>query len=368
MKAMILAAGEGTRLWPLTERQPKPIVPVLNQPLLAHTLSLLSQFGIDQAVVNLHHRAPRTVSVLGDGAEWGVSLVYSEEERLLGTAGAVKRAERYFDAPFLVLYGDNLFDVDLGALIQQHSATGAACTIGLFRAPDPTAVGMVETDSDGRVLRFVEKPPPDLVTTDWANAGVYVLDPALLATMLAEQPLDFGRDMFPQWLAAGVPVFACPVDGLLQDIGTPAGYLAAHRAGLDGRTPRLETGWRTGIQERAPGIWAAPSVRLDGAAELVAPSLLGDGCVVEQGTRIGPYAVLGPKCRVGMEACVKNSVMWYCSTVESGALLEDVILASGSVVGAGAVLRGGTIVGEEARVPPGARPPLGARIQAKVQD
>ncbi len=361
--AMVLAAGEGTRLAPLTEHRPKPVVPLLNQPHLAHTLFFLRQFGIDQVVINLHHRPERIIEALGDGSRWGVSLSYSPEEHLLGTAGAVKRAEAHFDAPFLVLYGDNLFDIDLKALIQMHESKRAACTIGLHRAPDPTVAGLMETDEDGRVLRFREKPPRHQVTTDWANGGVYVLDPELLADIPPETPIDFGHDLFPKWIAAGVRIFARPMEGLVQDIGTPSGYLAAHREVLSGAAPRLAGGWQNGLEERAPGIWAAPDARVHAGAELAAPVVLGERCLVENGARVGPFAVLGPETRVAEKAGVKQSVLWYGSTVESAAQIEETVVAFGARIGAGAILHGETLVGEGALVAPGTRPPAGSRFR-----
>jgi mannose-1-phosphate guanylyltransferase/phosphomannomutase len=304
------------------------------------------------------------VATLGNGSAWGVSLAYSEEESLLGTAGAVKRAESHFDAPFLVIYGDNLLDVDLGELVRRHVASRAACSIGLFRAPDPSAAGLVETDAGGRVTRFVEKPPPEQVTTDQANAGVYVFEPLLLGRIPAGQPVDFGRDLFPVWLEAGIPVRAWLLDGLVQDIGTPDGYLAAHRAGLEGLAPRLEAVWKHGLEQRAPGVWAASSAQVDPTAELDGPVLLGDGCAVGPSARIGPFTVLGEECRVGSGASVVQSVLWQRSKVEAGARLEETVVAGGAIIGEGATLTGRALVGEDARVPEGDKLPAGARIPA----
>jgi mannose-1-phosphate guanylyltransferase/phosphomannomutase len=364
MKAMILAAGEGTRLWPLTERLPKPVLPLMNRPLLSHTLSLLRQFGVREVVVNLHHCAHRTVATLGDGSAWGVSLAYSREDQLLGTAGAVKWAKRHFDSPFLVIYGDNLLDVDLGALIRRHELSRTACTIGLFRAPDPTAAGLAETDPEGRVKRFVEKPSPEQVTTDQANAGVYVLDPELVKQIPSGRPVDFGRDLFPLWLESGIPIHAWPLDGLIQDIGTAAGYLAAHRASLEGLAPRLEAAWKDGLQQLAPGVWTAPNVRVDPAAELIGPVLLGSGCIVGPEARIGPEAVLGVECSVGPGARVQRSVLWSHSRVEAEATLEGTVVGGRAAIGEGASILSGTLVGEDARVTAGETPPSGARISA----
>jgi len=363
VKAMILAAGEGTRLAPLTDRRPKPILPLVNRPHLSHTLFLLRQTGVDQVVINLHHRPERIIEALGDGSEWGLSLTYSPEEHLLGTAGAVRRAAPQFDAPFLILYGDNLFDIDLQALIRMHKANSAHCTLGLHRAPDPTAAGLVETDEAGRVTRFREKPPRDQVTTEWANGGVYVLDPALLEEIPEDVPTDFGHDLFPKWVEAGARIFARPMEGLVQDIGTPAGYLAAHRAVLSGEAPRLAGNWQAGLRERAPGVWAAPSAHVAADAVLVPPVLLGERCFIEGGARVGPFAVLGPETRIAEKAGVKSAVMWYRSIIESEARVEDSIIAFDARVGAGAVLHGETLVGEGVQVPPGDSPPGGSRLR-----
>jgi mannose-1-phosphate guanylyltransferase/phosphomannomutase len=365
VKAMLLAAGEGTRLAPLTEHRPKPILPVLNQPHLAHTLFLLRQFDVELAIINLHYRPERIIEALGDGSRWGLSIAYSPEEQLLGTAGAVKRAAAHFDAPFCVLYGDNLFDIDLQALVRLHESRGAHCTLGLHRAPDPTAAGLVETDEEGRVLRFREKPPRDQVTTDWANGGVYVLDPLLLEQIPRETPIDFGHDLFPEWIAAGVRMYARPMEGLVQDIGTASGYLAAHRELMSGAAPRLAEGWRVGLHERAPGVWAAPTARIDPGAELLAPVVLGERCLVGAGARVGPFTVLGPETRIGEKAGVKRSVLWYGSVIESMAQVEETVVASGARIGAGAVLRGETLVGEGVYVAPNASPPPGARLRVE---
>lgn len=246
MKAMLLAAGKGTRLGELTQNMPKPLLPIAGRPLLSFTLALLADAGVSDVVVNLHHLAAQVREQLGDGSRWGLRVRYSLEEELLGTAGAVRRAADAFTEPFLVVYGDNLLDVDLRQLVRAHQARQAAATIGLYQAPDPTAVGLVETDLDGRVRRFIEKPQPEEVTTRWANAGLYMLEPRLLASIPVGGLVDFGHDMFPRWLAGGERIFAAPLAGLVQDIGTPEGYRAAAKAVTTGLAPRLSALVRTG--------------------------------------------------------------------------------------------------------------------------
>jgi NDP-sugar pyrophosphorylase family protein len=337
----------------------------MNLPHLSHTLFMLRAAGIREVVINLHHRPERIIEALGDGSRWGVSITYSHEERLLGTAGAIKRAEAHFGAPFLVLYGDNLFDVDLLSLIRLHATSGAHCTLGLHRAPDPTAAGLVETEADGRVVRFREKPPREQVTTEWANAGLYVLEPWLLADIPADTAVDFGHDLFPQWIDAGVRMYARPMEGLVQDIGTPFGYLAAHEAMLSGEAPRLAPGWQAGLEQSAPGVWLAPDAQMGSGVELFPPIVLGERCLVADGAQVGPFVVLGPETRVDEKAGVKTSVLWYRSVIESDARVEDSVLADEARVGAGAALHGGSLVGQGARVAPGSAPPAGSRLRRR---
>jgi NDP-sugar pyrophosphorylase family protein len=239
MKAMVLAAGKGTRLGDLTRSVPKPLLPVAGRPLLSYTLALLADAGVTEVVVNLHHLAAQVQERLGDGSRWGLSVRYSYEETLLGTAGAVRRAADAFSESFLVVYGDNFLDFNVAHLVRAHQARQAAATIGLYQAPDPAATGRVESDPSGRVLRFVEKPDRGQITAGWSNTGVYVLHPALLATIPPVGLVDFGHDMFPRWLAAGERIYAEPLGGLVQDIGTSAGYQAAREALERGRAPRL---------------------------------------------------------------------------------------------------------------------------------
>lgn len=237
MKALILAAGKGTRLGNLTQDCPKPMLPVGDKPLLEHLLLWLRAHGITQIAINVHHASTVITEHVGMGQQWDVSVRYSHEEKLMGTAGAAKRLEEFLDETFVVVYGDVLTNVDLARLLDFHTAQRAqlqepVLTLALYRVPNPTECGLVETDETHRVQRFVEKPPADQVFTDLANAGILVLEPELLRHIPAEQPYDFGHDLFPALLAAGVPLFGIPIadDEYVIDIGTPAGYTRAQEA------------------------------------------------------------------------------------------------------------------------------------------
>lgn len=229
MKAMILAAGEGTRLRPLTERCPKPMLPVAGRPVLEHTLAWLHRYGIREVAVNLHHLPDVIRDHLGDGSRFGVRITYSFEEQLLGTAGAVRRLKDFFNETFIVVYGDVLTDLDLAALWRFHQAHGGVGTVALYRVRNPTACGLVELDWDGRIVRFLEKPRSEEVFTNLANAGVYVLEPEVIAHIPSEGAPDFGRDVFPALLQRGLVLYGyiIPATTRLIDIGSPEHYRLA---------------------------------------------------------------------------------------------------------------------------------------------
>lgn len=207
MKAMILAAGQGTRLRPLTDRIPKPMVLVAGKSVLEHNLELLARHGVCEAVINLHHRPQAIVEYLGNGSRWGVHITYSFEPELLGTAGAVQRVREQFDSTFLVLYGDNLTTCDLRRLIAFHRAKGGIATVALHFRDDPTASGIADLDDRDRIIRFVEKPKPDQVFSHLVSAGILVLEPEVLDAIPNGIPYDFGRDLFPSLLARGEAIY-----------------------------------------------------------------------------------------------------------------------------------------------------------------
>ncbi len=244
MKALVLAAGLGTRLRPLTDTMPKALLPVDGIPVIEHNLLLLREHGIREVTINLHAHPQAIPAYLGDGRRWGLQVSYSYEDRLMGTAGALKRCEQTFrDAPFVVLYGDNLSDTDITALRALYDRAGAIGAIALHRPEDPSASGIVAVDAGGRVQSFIEKPRPyDPSMGQWANAGLYILSPAVLTEIPTETVCDFGHDVFPRLLRAGYPLVAAPVCHYLLAIDTPERYaraqatLAERRAASDADT------------------------------------------------------------------------------------------------------------------------------------
>jgi NDP-sugar pyrophosphorylase family protein len=212
MKAMILAAGSGTRLRPLTERVPKCMIPIGGKPILERTIEHLRRYGVTELVINVCTLPQVIMDTFGDGERWGVHIVYSVEERPLGTAGGVKRAARFFDqAPFVVWYGDNLSRCNVGRLIARHTAKGSVATVALHHREEVSQSGIVGLDRDDRIVRFLEKPRPEQIFSHWVNAGIYVLAPAVLDFVPGEAPADFARDVFPAMLLAGQPLYGYPL-------------------------------------------------------------------------------------------------------------------------------------------------------------
>jgi NDP-sugar pyrophosphorylase family protein len=236
VKALILAAGEGTRLRPLTLDRPKPMLRVGDRPILEHLIDLLRRHGVTELAINLHYKPEAIVDYFGDGARFGVSITYSPEAELLGSAGAVKRLAAFLTETFLVVYGDVLTNLDLTALIAQHQSSGAQVTVALSEVEEPTRCGIVELTDNGRIVRFVEKPAAEAVFSNLANAGVYVVEPAVLRYIPANQLFDFGRDLFPILLEAGVPLAGHRAVGYVLDIGSPERY---QQAEADWQTGRL---------------------------------------------------------------------------------------------------------------------------------
>ncbi|MCX6044213.1 MAG: nucleotidyltransferase family protein [Chloroflexi bacterium] len=236
MKALILAAGKGTRISHLTQNCPKPMLPVGEKPLLAHLVHWLHSHHITEIAINLHYAPDAIINYFGDGSAYGVALTYSYEAQLLGTAGAAKQLEHFLNETFVVIYGDVYTNLNLTRLTNFHAARktlgqAPALTLALYQVPNPTECGLVELDATNRVTRFVEKPPADQVFTNLANAGIMVCEPEILKVVPRNTAFDFGHNVLPRLLAIDAPIFGQAIADheFLIDIGTPAGYQRAQQ-------------------------------------------------------------------------------------------------------------------------------------------
>jgi len=341
MNAVILAGGKGTRLRPLTLHTPKPIVPILARPFLRYQVDLLKKTGIDNIVLSLSYQPRRIEEIFGDGSGHGVKIHYTMEPEPLGTGGAVKNAESLLDGPTVVFNGDVLADLDLGAVLRFHKENKSKVTIVLTPVDNPTAYGLVETESDGRVKRFLEKPSYDEITCDTINAGVYVLEPETLDIMPKGANYSFERGFFPTLLKEQIPFYAYVHKGYWIDIGTPQKYLQVHRDILSGVLP-LED-----FKPNAGGTFVDPKATVESGANLRGPGYIGEGTLVKSGANLEPYAVLGPNCRVEAGASIGNSVLWSSVRVGEEARVSDALIGRSAHIGHHASVNGGVVLGDK---------------------
>jgi mannose-1-phosphate guanylyltransferase len=339
MRAVILAGGEGTRLRPLTLGTPKPVVPVVDRPFLRHQLDLLASADVRDVVFSVAYRPERVEAVFGDGAALGMSIRYAVEPSPLGTGGAVRHALPLLDERTIVMNGDVLTDVDLPRLVRQHQERGASATILLTPVANPAAYGLVETDASGRVLRFVEKPEPQQITTDTINAGIYILETRVVELIPPAVKHSIERGFFPALLGRGDMVLGPVHRGYWIDIGTPAKYLQVHRDILRRRFPVVLEA------EPRDGGFVALGARVAEGVALEPPFFVGPGCEIESGVRLGPDAVLVGDVRLRAGARVRDSVVWPGGDVGAEASLETCLLGPGVRVDAHARVRG-AVLGE----------------------
>ena len=345
-----MAGGQGTRLRPLTSNQPKPMLPVVGQPMMQHVLRLARRHGITDVVATVQFLASIVRNHFGDGSDLGISMAYSTEEEPLGTAGSVKNAEGMLQGErFLVLSGDSLTDVDLTDLLRFHEESGAAVTVTLKRVEDPLEFGIVITGDDGRIERFMEKPGWGDVFSDTINTGIYVVEPEVLDYIPAGEEFDFSKDLFPLLLDKGLPLSGYVTDRFWTDVGTLGAYMEAHRAALD-RLVEVET---TGFEVQ-PGVWLGEGAELDPDARIEGPCFVGEDCRVEGGATLGSYTTLGVDVSVRSGAELHRAVVHDHAYVGPSAVLRGCVLGKNSDVKAGARLEEGVVVADSCHIGEGA--------------
>ncbi len=340
MKAVVLVGGFGTRLRPLTISTPKQMLPILHRPMIEHVLEHLASHGIDEAVLSMGYRPHAFADAYPDGVCAGVKVHYAIEPEPLDTAGAIRFAANHagIEDRFVVVNGDVLTDLDLGALVAFHQSHGGEGTIALQKVEDPSAFGVVLTDHDAKVLAFVEKPPRDEAPTDLINAGTYVLEPAVLGRIAGGRKVSIEREVFPAMVADGV-LYAMAGDTYWIDTGTPSKYLQAQMDLLRGLRG-----------ERAAGVHPSAVVAPDA---VVARSVLCAGAVVESGAVVRGSVVMAGG-HIGPDAVVERAIVGPRAVVGAGARVEDVaVLGDDASVGPGLRVSGGTVgVGEHLEIDP----------------
>jgi len=347
MKAVIMAGGFGTRLRPLTAHVPKPLVPVGNVPIMEHTVRLLKRHGFTDLLVLLYFMPETITSHFGDGSRWGVHMTYITPAADLGTAGAVRFAAEGSLEPVLVMSADVLTNFDLEAAAAFHRAKGAEATMVLTQVEMPLAYGIVITDEDGRILRFLEKPAWGEVFSDTINTGIYLLEPSVFGAIPPNRPYDFGKELFPALLASGRSLWGHVARGYWRDVGDLTEYRAAHidllqgAIGVDIPGERHEgAGHSVCLGEGAP---------VDYSARLTGSVIVGRGAQIDPGARVG-NSVIGADCQVHAGADIQGSVLWDGVEIGAGAVIKEAVIGRKTIVRANAFLAEGVVIADSCRI------------------
>jgi mannose-1-phosphate guanylyltransferase len=363
MRAVVLVGGQGSRLRPITYDVPKAMVPLRNQPFMGYMMDFLRAAGLEGAVLSLGY-LPDPIQEYFDQKDLdGFSIDYAVEDTALGTAGGIKNAEGYLDGgPFIVVNGDVLSGMDLRVAIEKHKETDALATIVLTSVEDPTAYGLVEVDHEMLVHRFLEKPAADEVTTNLVNAGIYVLEPEVLAMIPAGREVSVEREIFP-YLQAERRLRAYVSSSYWRDIGTPRSYLAASQDVLSGAV---------GAREGFDYLQVDPSAVVGKGVKVLPPVSVAAECVLEHGATVGGRSSLGRGCRIGEGAVVEGSILFDGAEIEADAVVRGSIIGPGarvdqeaivrglSVLGARCVIGGGNVLDQGIRINPGVILPPGS--------
>ncbi len=332
MRAMILAAGLGTRLRPITYEMPKPMVPVLNRPVMEHIVRLLARHGFSEAIANLHWFPELIEGRFGDGSDFGIELSYSREQQLLGTSGGVRNAADFLGDSFLVISGDALTDIDLAAMRAFHESHDGIATLATKRVDDTSQFGVAITGADGRIQGFQEKPEPAEALSDLANCGIYmfrseVFDffpaPSTSKAAGSDDPpgfADWAMDVFPALLGGDVPFYSHEIDAYWNDIGNLEQLRQGNLDALGGAVAV-----DPGAPEVGDGVRAASPL---GDAEVVGPALIGAGVELGAGVRIDGPAIIGDGCRLGDGARVRDSILLEAAEVPAAGFLIGAIAGS----------------------------------------
>lgn len=340
MKAVIMAGGEGTRLRPLTCDLPKPMVPVLNKPVMQHIIELLKKHGITDIAVTLAYLPGKIKDYFQDGRDFDVNLKYFVEDTPLGTAGSIKNAMDFLDSDFVVISGDALTDIDLGKAIDFHLKNKAVATLILKKVEVPLEYGVVVTEESGRIQRFLEKPSWSEVISDTVNTGIYVLSPEVLKGLNEGDKADFGKDIFPQLLADGKPLFGYVSNGYWCDIGDVKAYMMASRDAVKGKVQINKKGF-----EFFKDVWIDEGSTVEEGANVSSNCIIGRNCKIAKGAVIGENTIIGNGVTIESGCRIRGSIIWDNTVVCQNVELRDNVVCNKVRLGRGVRAFDGSIIG-----------------------
>ncbi|WP_414564223.1 MULTISPECIES: sugar phosphate nucleotidyltransferase [unclassified Anabaena] len=357
MRAVLMAGGSGTRLRPLTCDLPKPMVPILNRPIAEHIINLLKRHQITEVIATLHYLPDVLRDYFQDGSDFGVQMTYAvEEDQPLGTAGCVKNIAELLDETFLVISGDSITDFDLTAAIEFHKQKRSKATLILTRVPNPIEFGVVITDEQGHISRFLEKPSASEIFSDTVNTGTYILEPEVLEYLPSHTESDFSKDLFPLLLAKGEPIYGYIAQGYWCDVGHLDAYREAQYDALD-RKVKLDFAY----QEVSPNLWVGQNTFIDSSAHIETPAVIGDNCRIGARVQIEGGTIIGDNVTIGADANLKRPILWNGSIIGDEAHLSACVISRGTRVDRrahvleAAVVGSLSTIGEEAQISPNVR-------------
>ncbi len=355
MKAIILVGGQGTRLYPLTVNTPKAMVPVLNKPFLEHVISHLISHKIRDIILAQGHLSQPITDYFGDGSRFGANLIYNTEDKPLGTGGAVKNAESWLGDTFLVFNGDIFTDLDISSMIAFHEDKKAELTISTTPVDDPTSYGLIETDADGRITHFLEKPDRQQITGNMINAGTYVMSSSVLKIVPEETKTSFERQVFLRLLEEGRPFYAYSSDAYWIDIGRPESYFELHRDLLLGKSRRY-------LLKTSEEVVIGNGCRIAPAATINGPVIIGDDCSIGDKVSIKGPSVIGNGCQIADGSVIEESIIWHNVNICRGCHIKKTVIANHCYLGSGIAIDD-SLLSDNVKMADGCRLEPGSKVE-----
>ncbi|MEA1964893.1 MAG: NDP-sugar synthase [Candidatus Aerophobetes bacterium] len=340
---MLLAAGVGTRLRPLTYKIPKPIIPVINKPSISYPLKLLKEFGINKVVINLYHSRERIKRCLNEKNRFGLEIEYSEEEHLLGTAGGVKKMEKCFNrGTFLVLSADGITNLNINKALKFHREKKTIATVVLKEKEEKFKYGIALRDKEMRITQFIEKPNWGEVFSNTVNTGIYIFEPEVLSYIPPDREYDFGHELLPFLVKEKEKVYGYLMSDYWIDMGNLEDY---RRVQID------ILGGKTGIDikgnEAGEGLWLGENSEISPSSIIETPVVIGNNCRLEKGAKIGKFTVLGDRVTVKKRASLERCILWNDILIGKEAKLKDCILTDFTSIPPGLLMSEGVVMGKK---------------------
>ncbi len=339
-----MAGGKGTRLRPLTSNVPKPMVPIANKPMIIHIIELLKKHGFDDIIITVGYLGKK-ISEIGDGSDLGVKITYVWEKRPLGTAGGVKQVDKKLNETFLVISSDILTDINLSEMLAFHKENKSLATLALTRTEVPVAYGIVFTEEDGKINRFLEKPGWSEVFSDKINTGIYILEPEVLRYIEKDQEFDFSKQLFPLLLERGDPIYGYWGDFYWLDIGDPTKYIQANHDILTRKVTVNISG-----KEIKEDVWVGEETEINPKANIWPPVIIGQNCKIEEGAIVDRLSIIGDGVFIGEGADIKRSIVWNHSTIRKNAKLDNCVISSRVDLGNDSIVENEAVIGDDCEI------------------